>query len=148
MITRFISLPSLTLVATSSWRAASAATWRPKMPGYAYHDIVPKPKLPHIALTESPRRLIVIGDVHGCLDEVKELLDACAYNSKEGDRVLFVGDLVNKGPLSLETVQYARLNNVLSIRGNHDDFALCLAMKLVPSEDKPPTLAYLDQLTR
>jgi len=118
------------------------------MPKYPYHDIVPKPKHPHIILTELPRRLIVVGDVHGCLDELKDLLTACDYSSSEGDKVLLVGDLVNKGPLSLETVQYARENGILSIRGNHDDFALCLALNLVPSEDRSPSLAYIDKFSR
>ena len=42
------------------------------------------------------RRLIFIGDVHGCIDELRRLLDKTKYDSKT-DHVVFVGDLVHKG---------------------------------------------------
>ncbi len=48
-------------------------------------------------------RIIVIGDVHGCLDELKDMLDEVDY--QEGnDTVILVGDLVDKGPYSLEVL--------------------------------------------
>lgn len=46
-------------------------------------------------------RIIVMGDVHGCLDELKDLLDEVSYD-KDNDTVILVGDLVDKGPYSLE----------------------------------------------
>ena len=48
-----------------------------------------------------PGRLIVIGDVHGCLDELHELLDRVEY-SQGNDTLIFAGDLVDKGPFSAE----------------------------------------------
>jgi hypothetical protein len=46
-------------------------------------------------------RLIIVGDVHGCLTELRELLAKIDY--REGnDTVVLVGDLVEKGPHSLE----------------------------------------------
>ena len=42
------------------------------------------------------KRLIFIGDVHGCIDELKLLLDETKYDPKT-DHVVFVGDLVHKG---------------------------------------------------
>ena len=48
-----------------------------------------------------PGRLIVIGDVHGCLDELHELLDRVEY-SQGNDTLIFAGDLVDKGPFSVE----------------------------------------------
>jgi len=47
-------------------------------------------------------RVICIGDVHGCIDEVCDLLRAVGYHP--GDRVLFLGDLVAKGPSSVEVI--------------------------------------------
>jgi hypothetical protein len=44
-------------------------------------------------------RVIAIGDAHGCIDEVQDLLRQCDY--RPGDLVLFLGDLVCKGPDSL-----------------------------------------------
>lgn len=112
-----------------------------------YHLLVPPPTQKHVVLDDLPRRLVVVGDVHGCLEELKELLQTCSYDRSLGDRVLLLGDLVNKGPLSAETIQYAKSEGFLSIRGNHDDFALCHALKLVDAP-RPPALDYLDKLSR
>lgn len=64
-------------------------------------------------------RCIFIGDVHGCFDELKLLLEKVGYN-KENDRLIFVGDLINKGPKSLEVVQLAQSLNAECIKGNHE----------------------------
>lgn len=68
------------------------------------------------------RRLIVIGDVHGCLEELKHLLKKSNFD-RATDHIIFVGDLVAKGPFSLETLTYvASLGHYSScVRGNHDD---------------------------
>ncbi|TDH66996.1 hypothetical protein CCR75_009383 [Bremia lactucae] len=68
-------------------------------------------------------RLIIIGDVHGCFDELQLLLRACQFSSTN-DRLVFVGDLVNKGPKSLDVVRFVRESNSLCVRGNHEDAAL------------------------
>ena len=62
----------------------------------------PLPKALHIQLVDNEennqliQRVIIIGDVHGCLDELKLLLKKCQYDSLV-DTLVFVGDLVNKG---------------------------------------------------
>jgi Calcineurin-like phosphoesterase len=65
------------------------------------------------------RRTIVIGDVHGCLDELRDLLRACAVDRRV-DRVILVGDLVAKGPDSRGVVQLAREHHLRAVLGNHD----------------------------
>jgi predicted phosphodiesterase len=67
-------------------------------------------------------RTILIGDVHGCLDELHDLLKACEL--AKGDDVVFVGDLVAKGPDSQGVVQLAREINARGVRGNHDHHVL------------------------
>jgi bis(5'-nucleosyl)-tetraphosphatase (symmetrical) len=71
-----------------------------------------------------PARLLIIGDVHGMLNQLEALLDKADYSSSRGDRVIFVGDLVNKGPKSSGVVQYAMDINATSVRGNHEDKVL------------------------
>lgn len=55
----------------------------------------PLPNILHSTISHY-RRTIIIGDVHGCLDELKELLIKSRYDSQTCD-LIFVGDLVNKG---------------------------------------------------
>jgi hypothetical protein len=74
--------------------------------------------------SDDPARLLIIGDVHGMLNQLEALLDKADYSSARGDRVIFVGDLVNKGPKSSGVVQYAMDINATSVRGNHEDKVL------------------------
>ena len=64
-------------------------------------------------------RTIVIGDIHGCYDELIELLEKVDFG--EDDQVVAVGDLITKGPKSREVLQLfmndARFRTVI---GNHD----------------------------
>ncbi len=67
---------------------------------------------------ERQPRVIAIGDVHGCIDELQALLRRCDY--RPGDLIVFLGDLVSKGPDSLSVVQMARELGAIGVRGNHD----------------------------
>ncbi len=68
------------------------------------------------------QRTIVVGDVHGCAEELRLLLRKCGH--AKGDRVVLAGDLVAKGPDSQGVVQLARESGMLAVLGNHDAFAL------------------------
>lgn len=46
-------------------------------------------------------RVVVVGDVHACADELQLLLRACAF-AADRDTLVLVGDLVNKGPKPIE----------------------------------------------
>lgn len=70
--------------------------------------------------TAPPKRLIFIGDIHGCLKEFNQLLTKLKY--KQGDdQIVLVGDLVAKGPDSLGVVKRSRQIGAWGVRGNHDD---------------------------
>lgn len=68
-------------------------------------------------------RTIIIGDVHGCLFELQELLQKCAL--RQGDRLIFLGDLVQKGPDSAGVLRFIRALSVSYpvqvLIGNHDE---------------------------
>src|SRR6266850_1402667 len=64
-------------------------------------------------------RTIVVGDIHGCYDELMALLEK--VDVRDSDRVVSVGDLIAKGPKSREVLELfmtdARFSTVI---GNHD----------------------------
>ena len=72
-------------------------------------------------------RTTIIGDVHGCLDELDELL--ALIRPAAGDHIHFLGDLVDRGPDSLGVVRRVRalldeFPGSVCIAGNHEDKAL------------------------
>src|SRR6185312_14813354 len=83
----------------------------------------------------------IIGDVHGCCDELEQLLNRLGYNKfdiaghgpgwsnigyvhPEGRKAVFVGDLVDRGPRVLDTLSIVRnmvqFGSALCVPGNHD----------------------------
>lgn len=63
------------------------------------------------------QRTIVIGDLHGCYDEALVLLDRLAVT--DTDRVIFAGDLVDRGPKPRECVELAMRHEC--VLGNHEE---------------------------
>jgi bis(5'-nucleosyl)-tetraphosphatase (symmetrical) len=83
--------------------------------------------------------VFVIGDVQGCCDELKLLIDALNFDAGK-DQLWFVGDLVNRGPKSLETLRFVKGlgDAAICVLGNHDLHLLALA--------KTPRAAVDDQV--
>lgn len=63
-------------------------------------------------------RTIIIGDVHGCIDELEALCREVSVRPK--DRVIFIGDIINKGPNSLAVWQLFRDLKAEAVLGNHE----------------------------
>ncbi len=62
---------------------------------------------------------IVIGDIHGCYEELMDLLQVVGIGTS--DRIISVGDLVNRGPASEEVLRFfCDQANASAIMGNHE----------------------------
>jgi len=64
-------------------------------------------------------RTILIGDIHGCIEEFEELLKVANYKSGV-DRLILLGDLVDRGPDSVGVLRKAQEMKIECVRGNHD----------------------------
>ena len=63
-------------------------------------------------------RLIAIGDIHGCHQEFADLLDK--LHLEREDRLILLGDLVNRGPDSSKVIDLAREHKATALLGNHE----------------------------
>ncbi len=85
--------------------------------------------------------IFAIGDVQGCFDDLQRLLDRVRFNPAE-DRLWFTGDLVNRGPKSLDSLRFVRSlgERAVAVLGNHDLHLLALGEGLREPQGKDETL--------
>ncbi|MGZ3703542.1 MAG: metallophosphoesterase, partial [Bdellovibrionota bacterium] len=90
-------------------------------------------------------RKIVIGDIHGCSQELRYLLRAADATSS--DDLLCVGDLVGKGPDSAGVLEWAKNSpNLRCVLGNHEDRLLRAWREGKTSTEKPADTETVRQL--
>lgn len=85
-----------------------------------------------------------IGDLHGCCDPLQRLLEQIRFDPSV-DTLWFVGDIVNRGPQSLETLRLVQQLGAaaITVQGNHDLSLLAVAegfVKLKPKDTIQPIL--------
>lgn len=74
-------------------------------------------------------RTLVIGDIHGCLHTVQELLIA-KVKIRKGDKIIFLGDYVDRGPFSKQVIDWVQElaadpdYEVIALKGNHEDMCV------------------------
>lgn len=105
-------------------------------------------------------KTLVIGDPHGCYEELLDLLDKAALSSD--DRIIAIGDLVDRGQGSAEVLNFFRSTpNAASIMGNHErKHVRWLRGEIEPAASQiitraqigeaeyPAAVAYMDSLPR
>jgi len=90
-----------------------------------------------------------IGDVQGCLTPLLALLDRLHFDDTH-DQLWFAGDLVNRGPQSLEVLRFVKAlgNSAVTVLGNHDLHLLTVASgqrRLKPQDTLQDVLAAPDR---
>lgn len=111
-------------------RLNRVASLDPKyLPGSSSH--------PHSKDEARKKRLVFIGDIHGCLDELEALLAKVKYTPSH-DHIVAVGDVINKGPKSKEVVAFLMEQGASCVRGNHEDAVLAAAHALLGPKDLAP----------
>lgn len=80
------------------------------------------PWMASLPLNEAGRDFVV-GDIHGCLDELLSLLSAVRFNPQR-DRLFSVGDLIDRGPKSLQCLQLLKKHWFFACRGNHEQMLI------------------------
>ncbi|HDP89916.1 MAG TPA: symmetrical bis(5'-nucleosyl)-tetraphosphatase [Thioalkalivibrio sp.] len=88
--------------------------------------------------------IYAIGDIQGCFDPLHRLLDALRFDPAE-DQLWSVGDLVNRGPKSLETLRlFHELGEAaVVVLGNHDLHLLAVYAGAQPLKEKDSFAALL-----
>lgn len=83
------------------------------IPGAIYHRIRPA----------DWRRIFIVGDVHGCYDQLVDKLERQSFNT-DCDLLVSVGDLIDRGRQNLECLSLLRENWFCAVRGNHEQMAM------------------------
>lgn len=122
-------------VSHRDWKGCDEDYWRRgcrlNREGDGYNNFLARadlllPRVIHRFMSEEELgtgRILMMGDVHGCRDEFLELLEKAKFEQGV-DTLILAGDLVDKGPYSVQVIQEARKMGALSVRGNHDDSGL------------------------
>lgn len=96
-------------------------------PIYA-HSISPYANLTRLKILEpasDTRRIFIMGDIHGCLLEMNQLLNQIQFDPLK-DIIVLTGDLVYRGEASIGVIRRAKEIGAYCVRGNHDDKVLRL----------------------
>ncbi len=93
-----------------------------------YQDGIPAPEIKaetavlHFDKNEKGRDFVV-GDIHGMFDHLRALLKNVSFDESK-DRLFSVGDLVDRGPLSQEALEWLEHPWFHAVRGNHEQFVI------------------------
>ena len=102
---------------------------RPKLEPLGWdYDRLPTPEVDGPAVLDLTRnergRDLIVSDVHGQRATFERLLEMVNYSPQTGDRLLMLGDLIDRGPDSAGMLEWLQRDEVYCIRGNHEQLML------------------------
>lgn len=88
----------------------------------------------------------VIGDIHACFDPLQQLLKLIDFNPTK-DKLIFVGDLINRGPDSVKVLNFVKNlgDSAQTILGNHELSLLALSTGAIEAKPGDTYSAILEQ---
>ena len=87
------------------------------------------------------KRQIAVGDIHGCFDLLKTLIEEIIRFTPDEDMLIFMGDYIDRGKQSKEVIQYLSAlkkklpDKVILLKGNHEDLAYNALTAQDPGKD-------------
>jgi predicted phosphodiesterase/translation initiation factor 1 (eIF-1/SUI1) len=96
-------------------------------------SLLPRSSKDKTEVGSGKKRLLFVGDIHGCKKELEALLKKAKFNPVH-DHLVAAGDVVTKGPDSPGVVDLLRKYGASCVRGNHDDEILAIAHRLRSKE--------------
>ncbi|QDS74736.1 hypothetical protein FKW77_000964 [Venturia effusa] len=140
------------LAALNDKEQSFGANIRPEFTDMIHLKTLDADLLPGSRSSIDDRRLIVVGDVHGCKDELSKLLDKVGF-VKGKDHLILAGDMIAKGPDSRGVIDMAVDLGADAVRGNWEDRTLLAYDSLVakvhplpgPQEDPNTRDDFLDE---
>ena len=63
-------------------------------------------------------QIYIIGDVHGCYKSLLALIEQ--FPNKQNSKIVFVGDLIDRGINSYEVIEFVKNNNYDCVMGSHE----------------------------
>lgn len=96
--------------------------------------------------TTNGKRLVIVGDVHGMVAPLQALLAKVSFDAEGGkDHLVFVGNMISKGPESAAVVSLAMSLGASSVRGVHEDRVLLANDVLNRTDSDTPAHDNLEQ---
>lgn len=84
--------------------------------------------LHEVVENRNDRRILVVGDIHGQIEALEEALSYARFTPEDGDFLIMLGDLIDRGYGSKETLDFAielvESGHGIVLRGNHEQMAL------------------------
>lgn len=77
-------------------------------------------------MSNPTKTYLILTDIHGCYKTMLALIDKARADYPNCE-LIFLGDLIDRGPRSKEVVEYAINNSVPTVCGNHEDLALAFS---------------------